>query len=414
MTSFDDLPVREQGDLLGFRRYVRPIVELLRSDDVKTPLTIGVFGPWGSGKSTLLELIDQEMAKPPDRERFVRVRFNPWVHRREANVLVPLLHALHDRLEEDQSRFAEPARRIFEVLARLGLEAVLKALTINTVDLKKLEDLEKDFLKSQKKIESEMRQLRETLRQEAERIRSASGEPRLVFLIDDLDRCRPDEILDVLESVKLFLDVPNVIVIIAMDKDVVDRGIQVKYSEFAFSKDREALIGSEYLEKIVQLPLILPPLGEQKVAEYIRKLGLPQVLQAHESLLAQLMPPNPRKIKRILNALMLAHGVLGADEEEMPALIRLSVLQVQDGRLYAGIAEDAVDRLRALRIYCTAKAVGDEPVLDTFREKTRILKEFCDRHTWPDPRLDALLGGDWIELAAAHGTLDRLMTLLGT
>ena len=177
VTSFSDLPAREDCDILGFRRYAAPLVDFLGSDDLITPLTIGVFGPWGAGKSTLIELIEQEMGKQPSRGRFVCVRFNPWVHRREPSMLIPLLHALHDELERDQSRFAEPAKRIFDVLSRLGLDVVLKALTVNTVDLKKLDELEKNYVESRKRVESETRRLRKTLREEAEKIGAAKAIP---------------------------------------------------------------------------------------------------------------------------------------------------------------------------------------------------------------------------------------------
>jgi hypothetical protein len=170
LKSFSDLPVRAGEDLLGFARYSHPLVKFLGSEDLITALTIGIFGPWGSGKSSLLELIEEEMGSGSWSSRFVCVRFNPWVHRREPNMLVPLLHALHDELAKDESRFAELARPIFEVLSRLGLEAILKSLTVNTIDLKKLDELEKAYIESHRRVESEMRRLRTTLQEQAEEV----------------------------------------------------------------------------------------------------------------------------------------------------------------------------------------------------------------------------------------------------
>jgi hypothetical protein len=75
-----------------------------------TPFAIGVFGAWGSRESTLLGLADAELeSRHPD--AFVRVHFNPWVHRQEDGMLVPLLHALHDMLDSDPRKgFVEAAK----------------------------------------------------------------------------------------------------------------------------------------------------------------------------------------------------------------------------------------------------------------------------------------------------------------
>src|SRR5690349_11772731 len=95
-----DAPLRfGDPDLLRFSRYVDPLVSVLTHEHTRTPFTIGIFGAWGTGKSTLLSLLDTRLATDYP-ERFVRVHFNPWVHRKDENMLVPLLHTLHDTLAE--------------------------------------------------------------------------------------------------------------------------------------------------------------------------------------------------------------------------------------------------------------------------------------------------------------------------
>src|SRR6185437_7765945 len=84
---------RAGADWLKFQRYVDPLLSIFADPQTETPFTIGVFGTWGSGKSTLLSMLCERLEEKHP-AKFVRVWFNPWNHRREPNMLVPLLHAL--------------------------------------------------------------------------------------------------------------------------------------------------------------------------------------------------------------------------------------------------------------------------------------------------------------------------------
>lgn len=334
-----DAAIAADRDLLNFNRYVTPLVYILTNEKTETPFTIGVFGPWGSGKSSLLSMLDEHLGiAHPD--AFVRVHFNPWIHRSEPNMLVPLLHTLHDTLAEDKkNRFVDSAKKIGNVLIRLGADALLRKLTADVASLESLEKLEQTYLKERGRVESEMRKLRTTLQDEANKI--ALKGARIVFFIDDLDRCDPDQIIDVLESVKLFLDLKHVFVLLAVDKEVIDRGIEVKYSKFKFGENRQSALGGEYLEKMVQLPLQLFPLDRSQVERFIEKLNPPVGIQEQIKMLVGLLPPNPRKIKRILNILNVINTIAD-DSEELKALKRdviaqLVIIQVQSADLYAAI-----------------------------------------------------------------------------
>lgn len=86
---------------------------------------------------------------------------------------------------------------------------------------------------------------------------------RLVVLIDDLDRCLPEKAVQILESVKLFLNIPGFSFVLAVDDEVVERGIAHRYQSYGaplLGQGRDArppITGAEYLEKIVHLPVHL-------------------------------------------------------------------------------------------------------------------------------------------------------------
>lgn len=396
-------------DLLGFARYVAPLAQILREPQTATPLTVGIFGTWGTGKSTLLNMLDAELARSGEPE-FLRVRFNAWLHRREQNMLVPLLHALRDTLELDaKHRFAESAKKIASVLARLGLGLILKTFTADAVSLEKLEALEAQYEKTKGHLDSDIRNLRTTLQGEMTKL--AKDNVRVVVFIDDLDRCEPSDIIDLLEAIKLFLDLDNVFIILAVDKEIIDRGVEIRYGKFRFSANRKAAIGAEYLEKMVQLPLHLYPLHTSAVRDFVRAMEPGAPIASHIDFLAKVCAPNPRKIKRILNILALT-VLTHAEIANLPTMLRLIVLQVQYPRLYADVVASA-ELLRGLEQAFASKAPLGAGDLSWAGTRRNALLEAIQDHWRPqDPHLTALFeNAGWAELG--QDALALNLSLLG-
>ncbi|MGE5630796.1 MAG: P-loop NTPase fold protein, partial [Caulobacteraceae bacterium] len=88
----------------------------------------------------------------------------------------------------------------------------------------------------------------------------------LVVLVDDLDRCTPDRIIDTLEAIKLFLSVKRTTFIIAADETVIQYAIRKKYPPIDGSSVE---ISSEYIEKIIQLPVYIPDLSSKDIENYL-------------------------------------------------------------------------------------------------------------------------------------------------
>lgn len=328
-----DTPVGLAADGLSFSRYVEPLVAVITDETTETPFTIGVFGPWGSGKSSLLRMIDQTLAED-HAETMVRVHFNPWVHRREPNMLLPLLHTLQDTLAKDEKRrFRDVVGKLAFVIANLTSDILLSKVSGGAVSLDKISELSQQYADQRGKVESEVRNLRQTLQDQADAV--AANGARLLIFIDDLDRCEPHEIIDLLESVKLFLDLRYVFVILAVAKNVVDRGVAVKYREFGFEAAKLVEIGDEYLDKIIQLPLFLMPID---TGGFLAGLGLTEEIAAHTELLREIVAPNPRRIKRVLNTCSVMYAIAnrnpGLRELRLDVIIRLVVLRIQSPELY--------------------------------------------------------------------------------
>jgi hypothetical protein len=141
----------------------------------------------------------------------------------------------------------------------------------------------------------------------------------LVVFVDDLDRCSPRVVSQVIEALNLFLagDFENCVFVLAMEPDLVAAHVEVAYGDMV-AKLRERgqadRIGWRFLDKIVQLPISLPPVDRARdLPRYLRALlDLPP--DASDSTTGSTAGPVPDAAPLLTPAVVLRHlpGPLGA------------------------------------------------------------------------------------------------------
>jgi hypothetical protein len=131
------------------------------------------------------------------------------------------------------------------------------------------ESSEESWLKAK---ESEHAMDVRTFRERFAKLLRDSDIKTLVVLIDDLDRCSPERVIENLEAIKLFLSVPSTAFVIGADPRIVEHAIRQRYAERAASggskEDTERLV-RDYLEKVVQVPYQLPRLSGSEIETYM-------------------------------------------------------------------------------------------------------------------------------------------------
>jgi hypothetical protein len=200
-------------------------------------------------------------------------------------------------------------------------------------------------------------------------IKLAGGSKPVVVIIDDLDRCLPEKAIQVLEAIKLFLDVEGCIFLLAVDRDILEKAIAVKYKDMlAIAKSVDAkpnqlaaLLGENYFEKIVQLPITLPPLSISQINDFVIRLYPDDDITLCSEIFAVGLPHNPRKVKRLLQTFLFIRDL--ASEEvskgviKTPLLAKLIIIQNQFRRLYQEIA-DTPSLLDGLEKYFRSQEAG--------------------------------------------------------
>lgn len=279
-------------DMLAYRPYADLITEIAISERMN-PLTIGLFGNWGSGKSTLLNLIEEQTDSYADKNIAV-VKVNAWMFEGYEDAKTALMEAILLGMEENETVFEKSKGRIKSLLERVNWMAVAKNTLKQGIpwaisgmtglppllmlpkksEFDTPEDIQEQIDKAQKFSDEFMKanprenvvQNIRAFREDFNNLLEKSSVDNLVILIDDLDRCNPDRIVDTLEAIKLFLSVPRTTFIIAMDESIISYSIKRKYPQL---NDEGINVSADYLEKIVQLPIKIVELAESDVKNYM-------------------------------------------------------------------------------------------------------------------------------------------------
>ncbi|MFV9503592.1 MAG: KAP family P-loop NTPase fold protein [Oscillochloridaceae bacterium umkhey_bin13] len=173
---------------------------------------------------------------------------------------------------------------------------------------------------------------------------------RLVILIDDLDRCLPEQAISVLEAIKIFFDTTDhqgkpiqCVFVLGMDRRVIEDGLRTRYHNSTVTM----VDARSYLDKIIQIPFSIPPLTREEITEFAEKwCDLHEAnIKPCASFIATGVAENPRSVKRTLNILTLLYRLRQAQQdhlssERLQLLTKLVVIQTSYDEIYRQIVAD--------------------------------------------------------------------------
>jgi predicted KAP-like P-loop ATPase len=260
------------------------------------PISIGVSGAWGVGKSSMIKLIRKALEEraQSDGPRFLFVEFNAWLYQgyddARAALMDVIASALRRQAEEQKSGLDKTKELLQRVdwlrAAKLTVgSAVAIAAGLPPVGLlgeifqlgKKIgsgginggtiEQVEKTAGEAESaaaglwkpKASSSPPKEIQALRKNFEEALKEMG-ITLVVLIDDLDRCLPETTISTLEAIRLFLFLENTAFVIAADNEMIKYAVR---RHFEGVTDEELV--TSYFDKLIQIPIRVPPLGTQEV-----------------------------------------------------------------------------------------------------------------------------------------------------
>jgi hypothetical protein len=236
---------------------------------VEGPFVISLNSPWGTGKTTFIKMLMQHLLN----QGFPAIYFNAWETDYQENPLIAFIGEINTGIDDlkKQGFEIEKARKLFKKIKKTGKDIIKKTIPAEVkiashgiLDVDKgMEDALSDFTsgvlehqiknysaaKDQvKKFKEQMIELVESL-QKNEHSRDSKLKP-LVFFIDELDHCRPDYSIKVLEKIKHFFDIDGIIVVLGMDMEQLGHSVKTVFGQNMRERS--------YLRKFIDLEYNIP------------------------------------------------------------------------------------------------------------------------------------------------------------
>lgn len=263
-------------DLLSFEAVAATVVDAIL-DDKLDPIALGLSGSWGSGKTSVLELVRAAIEKQAiaDETRVIVIPTQPWSYDPavgpKESLIAEVLAALSGELKLDAGDNARNLlnklvgrvnwAKAFKIAAKAGI-----AFQLPSVD--DILGLIKEDPKNEDSPERGLAGFREDF-ESLLKLDGLKHISRVVVLVDDLDRCLPETVVETLEAIRLFLSAKGMSFVIAADEDRVAEAIQQRFGNPKFTEDASESPATLYLHKIVQTTIPLPALSRFDTNAYL-------------------------------------------------------------------------------------------------------------------------------------------------
>lgn len=228
---------------------------------------LAINNEWGTGKTTFVKMWQQQL----NIDGFQTLYFNAWENDFERNPLVALMGELKSLVKSDSKEFKSLLKK-GAVITKNILPHLLKAIASKYIDTEILVNAIEDASKSATEILSDeikeysekkdgMKEFRESL---SKLIETTKGNKPVVFIIDELDRCRPSYAVELLEQVKHFFSVAGIVFVLSIDKTQLGYAIKGAYGNDKINTD-------EYLRRFIDIEYSIPDPDTKAFCKYLSK-----------------------------------------------------------------------------------------------------------------------------------------------
>jgi len=311
----NDEPAKQ--DLLGRDKTATTFKNYIQNCD--TPFVIGIYGTWGTGKTTLMKLIREKLTQS-SRNKVLTIWFDAWQYQTAQDIEITLLQKTYEVFKQHKSTSPSPkTEKVFNsaLQAFKALTSTVTSATINVpgigveIDTKKVREVVEAIESATRDQDSEKNRqiclVRDQFEELVEKIKQDLSIDRLVFFIDDLDRCTSKNAVKIVETLKNYLNVKGCVFILGVDKKTLEQ--HLKKEDIAISEEYE------YLDKIIQLPFYIPVIEKKRLEHFINKIFPNNFDNTYKNLLFLGLGDNPRFIKRFVNTLALGKDLISAELE---------------------------------------------------------------------------------------------------
>jgi len=265
-----ELQIDEQNPFnsckLDRKRYALTLTDIVKK--YADGFVLAINNDWGTGKTTFVKMWQQHLRN----NGFQTVYFNAWENDFDSNPLVAIMSELNTLTNSGNKKIFKSVVEKGAVLAKNVLPSLVKSLVkkylvdIDDIVIETSENATKgttEILEKEIELYANKKNTIIEFRAELEKfIEKTGSENPLIFIIDELDRCRPSYAVEVLEQMKHFFAVSGIVFILSTDKNHLASSIKGYYGSEQINTD-------EYLRRFIDLEYSIPAPSNKEFCKYL-------------------------------------------------------------------------------------------------------------------------------------------------
>lgn len=251
---------------LDRERYARVLTNIVNT--YADGFVLAINNEWGTGKTTFVKMWQQQLKN----ECFQTIYFNAWENDFDSNPLVAMMSELETLTNARNKKVFKSVVEKGAVLIKNIAPALAKSLIkkyvvdIDDIAIGAIEDSTKastEILEEEIREYSSKKKTIVEFRKELEKfVKQADNTKPLIFIVDELDRCRPTYAVEVLEQVKHFFSVSGIVFVLSIDKKHLASAVKGFYGS-------EQIDSNEYLRRFIDLEYSIPPPPTKDFIKYL-------------------------------------------------------------------------------------------------------------------------------------------------
>ncbi|WP_299051705.1 P-loop NTPase fold protein [uncultured Polaribacter sp.] len=309
-----------------------------------TPITIALQGEWGSGKTSLMNSLRENLCQSTE-SKFYDIWLNTWEYalmKDAESTLIDIIIKLIQRVSEIAGIGSSKKEKLVSGIKKIGLSALRISGAFHSIGGKMADELENSTNGS----DATIGEIRDELESIIENFINQDSKNGFIFFIDDLDRIDPPVAVKLLEILKNIFTLKKCVFILAIDYDVVIKGLEPKFGKLSDTNEREF---RSFFDKIIQVPFSMP-VSSYKVDEFLKESLLSidyinkdqskniDLITKFSEISNLSVGKNPRALKRLMNSLSLINCINSAKEnsidnnqlnEDLEFLVNFALVSIQ-------------------------------------------------------------------------------------
>lgn len=249
---------------LGREEYADNLTEIINT--YSNGFVLAIDNKWGAGKTTFIKMWETKLRM----NGYNAVYFNSWENDLEVDPFVGIMAELK-KLGVGKPLYEELVLKAGKISTK-ALPVLLKGVIskfIGDGSVKELMEIisaqSSDFLRDQIDSYSERKETISEFKNQLEVfVKENTDVKPLVYFVDELDRCRPDYAVLVLEKIKHLFSVPGIVFVLSIDKEQLCNSIKGFYGS-------DKIDSVEYLKRFIDIEYILPQPEVKKYCEYLNQ-----------------------------------------------------------------------------------------------------------------------------------------------